>query len=350
MFKLDPSPDALGFIVTGPIFGPGFNQVRPPSIFRPGFSADKKTVIFTIGDPFLPPIRRNKSQYRLYFAPIGLASPSRIVQPFGANGAFGQATMTGSASAPQNGGTVQIRDGTFSGLDGWYFGTAVNGLGIESDPVGPVRTPIVGANDTRIPPDVTSPVLTLTDAGLDPAGRQIIKATAEAVVPYQSSSVEETFVTNGGSGYTGSFQVTYTGGGGSGAVGMAHAAGGAVESVEMIAQGTGFTSNPVPDFSQGAGTGAAGTASITTTGSIGGVQIYFGNYFEEGILVEGPIITGAKAFPTPGRVIRSDFLLLADSPPTHGVKFYFVAISQTGARTPSPALAPFVDKATGVHL
>jgi hypothetical protein len=343
-----PRDDALfGY---GPIFGPGFNQVRPPSIFKAGFSADKKTVVFTIGDPFAPAIRRNKAQYRLYFAPIGLASPSRIVQPSIALGVFFQSTMVGSVSAPQNGGTVQISDPTFSGLDGWYYGTAVNGLGIESNPVGPVRTPIVGLNDTRIPPDVTDPTAVFTDAGFDPAGRQIIKATVTAVVPYQSSGVEATFVSNGGIGYSGDFQVTYTGGGGSGALGTAHVAGGSVDFVQMTAHGVGYTSNPIPDFSAGDGTGASGTTSISINGSLGGVQIYLNDYNQSGILVEGPLITGPKTFPTPGSTIRSDFLLLADSPPAHSVKFYFIAISQTGARTDSPALAPFVDFATGVHL
>ena len=108
--------------------------------------------------------------------------------------------------------------------------------------------------------------MTLEDAGLDPAGRQIIKAVCSCSVPYQTQGVSLTTVTNGGVGYTSDFPVTYTGGGGTGAVGQARVAGGAVDYVEMIAAGDSYTENPTPDFSAGAGTGAAGTTTLTTTG------------------------------------------------------------------------------------
>jgi hypothetical protein len=331
------------------IFGPGFQQVAPPSKFTVQAASDKKSLVFTVGDPLTSPTRRNKATYRVYFVPIGLAPPGRIARPNVARELFGQSTMITSASAPQNGGFVQMFSTTYAGLDGWFFATAVNGLGVESDPVGPVRNPIIGLNDTRIPPDVSSPAVVFEDDGLDPAGRQIVKAVCSCQVPYQTQGVSLTTVTNGGVGYTADFQVTYTGGGGSGASGLAHVAGGAVDFVEMIAAGSGYTTNPTPDFSAGDGTGAAGTTSLTTTGSFQGVQIYLGNYFQAGIIVEGPMITGGTA-PQPGTTISGDFLLLADTPPPHDVKFYFVSVSQTGTRTDTPSSEPFVDKPNGVGV
>ncbi len=329
------------------IFGPGFQTVAPPAKFTVQAASDNSSLVFTVGDPLVSPTRRNKSQYRVYFVPIGLAPPSRISRPNVARELFGQSTMIASASAPQNGGDVQMFSTTYAALDGWFFATAVNGLGVESDPVGPVRNPIIGLNDTRIPPDITNQAVTLEDAGLDPAGRQIIKAVCSCSVPYQTQGVSLTTVTNGGVNYTADFQVTYTGGGGSGAVGAAHVAGGTVEFVEQIAAGSNYTTNPVPDFSAGNGTGAAGTTTLTTTGSFQGVQIYLGNYFQAGILVEGPMITGNSQ---PGTTLSGDFQLLADAPPSHDVKFYFVSVSQTGTRTDTPSAEPFVDFPTGVHL
>ena len=69
-------------------------------------------------------------------------------------------------------------------------------------------------------------------------------------------------MTSGGSGYTSSFAVTFTGGGGSGATGTAYVRNGSVVGVRMTSYGSGYTSTPTPDFSAGSGTGAAGTAQV----------------------------------------------------------------------------------------
>jgi hypothetical protein len=69
-------------------------------------------------------------------------------------------------------------------------------------------------------------------------------------------------ITNGGSGYSSSFAVSFTGGGGSGAAGTVTASGGVITDVMMTNNGAGYTSAPTPDFSAGGGSGAAGTAQL----------------------------------------------------------------------------------------
>src|ERR1700693_3131184 len=138
-FNQSPFNDSLGLVGSGPIFGPGFRIVPPPSIFRINFSSDKTTLIFTVGDPPVSNTRRLKAAYRIYFAPIALASPAAIARPITAKGVFGQASMIGSTSAPENGGTTTISDTIPAGLDGWFFATAVNPFGVESEFAGPLR-------------------------------------------------------------------------------------------------------------------------------------------------------------------------------------------------------------------
>lgn len=58
--------------------------------------------------------------------------------------------------------------------------------------------------------------------------------------------------------------VTFSSGGGSGALAYAVTSGGVIISVTIISGGTGYTSNPTPVFN-GAGTGATGTAARTGT-------------------------------------------------------------------------------------
>jgi len=69
-------------------------------------------------------------------------------------------------------------------------------------------------------------------------------------------------VTNGGSGYTGPFAVTFTGGGGTGAAATATVGGGVVLSVAVTNGGSGYTSAPTPVFTAGGGTNAAATVLL----------------------------------------------------------------------------------------
>lgn len=72
--------------------------------------------------------------------------------------------------------------------------------------------------------------------------------------------VDSINITNGGTGYSNSFAVSFSGGGGSGAAGTAIAVGGVIQRVDMTAAGSGYTSAPTPSFAGGGGSGGAGTA------------------------------------------------------------------------------------------
>src|SRR5262249_42270072 len=149
----------------------------PPAIFKMGFTPDKTKLLITVGDPLVANIRRRKSSYRIYFAPINLATPGRIGQPEAAFGVFQQSQLIDSVIAPQNGGSVTITDSIHVGLDGWFFATAMNSFNTESDFVGPIRNPIVGTNDSRVPPDMLDPRVDFSNGGVDGAGRQIVLVT-----------------------------------------------------------------------------------------------------------------------------------------------------------------------------
>jgi hypothetical protein len=73
--------------------------------------------------------------------------------------------------------------------------------------------------------------------------------------------VQSVTITAGGSGYSASpFAVSFTGGGGTTAAGIAYTSGGAIIRVVMTDSGKNYTSAPTPVFTVGGGTGAAGTA------------------------------------------------------------------------------------------
>jgi len=74
-------------------------------------------------------------------------------------------------------------------------------------------------------------------------------------------------VTNPGSGYTSAPTVTFSGGGGTGAVGVATVVNGLVTSVTLTDIGSGYTSVPAVGFTGGGGTLAAATA-YTLTGPV----------------------------------------------------------------------------------
>ena len=72
-------------------------------------------------------------------------------------------------------------------------------------------------------------------------------------------------VTAGGSGYTGTPTVAFSGGGGTGAAATAVVIDEEVTSVIMTSQGTGYTSAPTISFSGGSGTNAAATSHVAWT-------------------------------------------------------------------------------------
>lgn len=84
-------------------------------------------------------------------------------------------------------------------------------------------------------------------------------------------------VLQGGSGYTAPPTVAITGGGGTGAAGVAVMAGTRVESVIITNQGTGFTGSPTVAFTAATGSGASAVA-YAYTGSLKPVSLFKGRF------------------------------------------------------------------------
>lgn len=76
-------------------------------------------------------------------------------------------------------------------------------------------------------------------------------------------------ITNGGTGYTNStYDLTFTGGSGSGAAGKVQTRGGVIVGILLTNGGTGYTSAPTVGLSAGPGSGAAITASIQSQSAL----------------------------------------------------------------------------------
>ncbi len=89
-------------------------------------------------------------------------------------------------------------------------------------------------------------------------------------------------LTNGGTGYTSAPTVTISGGGGSGARGVAYVSGGSVYALGVTYHGTGYTSAPTVTLTGGGGSGATGTATIGNWAWGGSADL--GGYLSEQIL------------------------------------------------------------------
>ncbi len=76
------------------------------------------------------------------------------------------------------------------------------------------------------------------------------------------SGVVKVTVGTGGAGYSGAPTVSFSGGGGTGAAGVAQMAGTVVQAVVLTNAGTGYTGAPTVAISGGSGSGAAATASV----------------------------------------------------------------------------------------
>jgi len=117
--------------------------------------------------------------------------------------------------------------------------------------------------------------------------------------------VEGVVVTAGGTGYSNSFAVTGSGGGGTAFAGTAYAVGGVIKYVETTAHGDNYTSAPTLDFSAGGGSAATGSAimaakslaSIVTTDLTVGLLVSFavGTTLYHYMLAAG---TDAESSPT----------------------------------------------------
>ncbi len=80
-------------------------------------------------------------------------------------------------------------------------------------------------------------------------------------------------VTDGGSGYSDSFAVTFSGGGGSGAAATATATSGVIQSITLTNFGTGYTSAPTPVLSAGGGSSGTATAGILNLNTLDVINV-----------------------------------------------------------------------------
>jgi hypothetical protein len=83
-------------------------------------------------------------------------------------------------------------------------------------------------------------------------------------VSLKTNGVWKCAIILGGTGYDDLFNVSFTGGGGSGASGYAIASGGVVTSIVMTKCGKGYTSAPIVDLSAGGGLLATATSTLGT--------------------------------------------------------------------------------------
>jgi hypothetical protein len=96
-------------------------------------------------------------------------------------------------------------------------------------------------------------------------GYLIDKDTPTVVTTIDNTIVEETVITNVGSGYAnGTYALGFTGGGGSGAAGTYTIAGGALSSILITNKGSGYTSAPTLSFPSGGGSNAAALAFLSS--------------------------------------------------------------------------------------
>jgi hypothetical protein len=80
-----------------------------------------------------------------------------------------------------------------------------------------------------------------------------------------TNAVVSVSVVTGGASYTSAPSVAFSGGGGTGAAGVAQMSGTAVESILLTSGGTGYTSKPTVSLSGGGGTSASAQAHVHTT-------------------------------------------------------------------------------------
>lgn len=87
--------------------------------------------------------------------------------------------------------------------------------------------------------------------------------TSGTVTQILDSSIHSITLTAAGSGYTdGTYALSFTGGGGTGAAGTYTVSGNVVTSISLTSEGSGYTSTPTIGFPSGGGTGATAGCSI----------------------------------------------------------------------------------------
>lgn len=101
------------------------------------------------------------------------------------------------------------------------------------------------------------------------AGTALSLQTFSNFLPSLTKTVALVTVTNGGTGYTTTPTVAFSGGSGTGAAATARLTSQTVVGVTVSAGGTGYTSNPTVSFSGGGGSGATAEATLEQIGITG---------------------------------------------------------------------------------
>jgi uncharacterized repeat protein (TIGR01451 family) len=140
-----------------------------------------------------------------------------------------------------------------------------------------VRISKTASATALVPGNTFSYTVSLVNAGYGTAANVTISDPLPIVVTSTNYTVGTTvtsvagiYVTNSGSGYTSAPTVTFTGGGGTGAVATASISGGQVVAITITSGGSGYTSAPTIGFTGGGGSGAAANAQIASVTNTAG--------------------------------------------------------------------------------
>ncbi len=316
-----------------PIDSFGFHVPRTPTVFSVTMSQDGTRLLFTVGYGGLTTLANfTHVMFNVYFAPISAANQAAIADPTTAANFFRNATLVNTISAPIGGGNATFSDTRFVTTDGWFWATAINQLGYESEPTIPYRSPAAGTLiNLAIPPNVSGQAVSKTTVTVD--GLTYSKVKASCIVPSNNTGVISVTVTNTGAGYTSPPTVSFSGGlaaGGTAATGSAVINTlGQVVGVQISNSGSGYVSAPTVVFGSGA---AAAQAYLGYSTAFDGFQLYLTNYFA-GSQVEGPYVNASNSVP--GTTITGMFLMIPD--PGHTTTFTFVSVSRAGVRSLSGA-------------
>lgn len=143
----------------------------------------------------------------------------------------------------------------------------------------PIKGSVGGAGVTTWPIPtlfgfmITTEALRVADTNINPDYAQTPPLARNPLAPGQVTAVS---VTAGGTGYTSTPTVSFSGGGGSGAVAQALLNGGVVVGFVIINSGQNYTSAPTVTISGGGGSGATAVATIgPISGNYPGVCAYF---------------------------------------------------------------------------
>ncbi|MBL0233273.1 MAG: hypothetical protein IPQ08_06370 [Chitinophagaceae bacterium] len=113
-------------------------------------------------------------------------------------------------------------------------------------------------------------------------------------------------VTAGGSGFTGTPTVSFSGGGGSGLAAVAIVDAGAVTGIQIVNPGTGYTSAPTVTISGGSGTGATATATVALATPLSpALNVSKGFAISVTFVTENRLTKDGSVFLTPGIVANA---------------------------------------------